>query len=623
MSEQLEVQVLELTSIVQQLIDDSVTISDLTALVAGLAVDDVIVIKQTGTGITLKATVQDFLDAVDAVNYVERINTDAFIGDRISPKELTDHGFDVTRDLNKKIGLSVHNEDTTGDSAHSELSVGDSSLYGGLGMVYFGSGYSINSMSYMAGKVALYSTKKLYFLDSTDAGFEWRSGATPATMTKTMGLDENGNLDVIGNITAVAFVTIGGLVTQFVMGDGSLFTGYWAFKDVATGLPNGSSLTDAYREGLLGLNEANPEENLDILGSMKLEDLYANGARLRVALGGENILSELGFPANGAKGMNIDLTPSTGSSEETDGMKLQLFMSDVIGLGQAYNLLSGLGFSDNAGTTYNRIQSFKQTGGNGYVTSIQNTFGVLKSHIRNQSLGLVTGQALEALIEFHNENGTEINTTSITPHLTKLGQLIQLATGYGAGTFVEGYTHTDTLAKTGTAPTTIGALAFPIGVDANGNLMAAKRSFAKLTQEHATTVGGGSTVAATWNKRILNTEVDPDSIVTLEVDNTFTLTTGRYRVWGSSVVISPNRARARIYNVTDASTAVLGDSSYGNPPSAPAVKSFVVGIITVVGTKNFRFEHYTEQAFATQGMGVASSDGEPEVYAQLEIEKLN
>ena len=617
----LEQQVADNAAAINLLKQNAVGIADLILHAGGTPeADDLIIIRIDATGQTLSIKYSDLITAITTL--VKRITTDSFSGDRISPDDTLVHGFDVTRDLNKKIGLTVHNANA-GSSAHSEVSVGDANLYGGLSIAFYGPGYADNGMTYMQDKVAIFANRKLFFLDSSNGGFEWRSGANAAAMIKKMGLDENGNLDATGNITAVAFVTIGGLVTQFVMGDGSLFGGYWAFKDVATGLPNGSSTTDAYREGLLGLNEPNPEESLDIIGSQKLENTYANGAKLRVALGGENILSELGFPVNGAKGMNIDLTPSTGSDEETDGMKLQFFLSDVIGLGQAYNLLSGLGFSDNAGTTYNRIQSFKQTGGNGYVTSMQNTFGALKSHIRNQSLGLAVGRALEALIEFHNENGTESNDTRITPHLTEIGQLIKLATGYSAGTFKEGYTHTDSLVKTGTAPTTIGALVYPLGVDANGNLMAAKRSFAKLTQEHATTVGGGSTVATTWNKRTLNTEVDPDSIVTLEVDNTFTLTTGRYRVWGSSVVISPNRARARIYNVTDASTAILGDSSYGNPPSAPAVKSFVVGIITVVGTKNFRFEHYTEQAFAAQGMGVASSDGEPEVYAQLEIEKLN
>ena len=42
---------------------------------------------------------------------------------------------------------------------------------------------------------------------------------------------------------------------------------------------------------------------------------------------------------------------------------------------------------------------------------------------------------------------------------------------YGSGTFIESYTHTDTLAKTGTAETTIGAATFGLAVDADGNVM--------------------------------------------------------------------------------------------------------------------------------------------------------
>ena len=61
---QLETQVKDLTLALQQLIDQSVAVADLTALTAGLQDDDVIVINIDSSGQTLKAKVSDLKLAI-------------------------------------------------------------------------------------------------------------------------------------------------------------------------------------------------------------------------------------------------------------------------------------------------------------------------------------------------------------------------------------------------------------------------------------------------------------------------------------------------------------------------------------------------------------------------------
>lgn len=287
--------------------------------------------------------------------------------------------------------------------------------------------------------------------------------------------------DISGYLTATGFKVPSGTASGFLKANGSVDTGDYlltanapySFKNVLTGFPNTSTTNDAYREGKIGLNEPNPVEQLDLIGSFKQEYTYANGLKFRAAFGGENINSELGFPSGGVKGMNIDVFPKTGSYEETDGIKLSAFMADVTGVGQAYSLFGGYGFSNNAGTTYNRLQLFRSTANDESYSSSLQSYNALygSAWVRNYTVGVGDGFDKEPLVEIRLDNLTEANSSYFTPHVSKIGGLLKVSSKYADNTFKQGYTHTDNYLNTGTLSTSLGEPKYSLTVDSNSNVV--------------------------------------------------------------------------------------------------------------------------------------------------------
>ena len=98
--------------------------------------------------------------------------------------------------------------------------------------------------------------------------------------------------------------TIGWLVGQVnEINAGGAGTSGWA--EVGTGTPANTTTEDITRTGKTGMGEATPEEMLDVVGTeagasgaVKFDYTYASGAVSRVQFGGQNVLSEIGVPAD-------------------------------------------------------------------------------------------------------------------------------------------------------------------------------------------------------------------------------------------------------------------------------------------------------------------------------------
>lgn len=149
---------------------------------------------------------------------------------------------------------------------------------------------------------------------------------------------------------------------------------------------------------------------------------------------------------------------------------------------------------------------------------------------------------------------------------------------------------------------------------------------AYLSDQKASGTQGGSSVAGTQT-RTLNTIVDSTGIVGSLSSNQFTLPAGTYKIDASCPAYYVARHRARIRNITDGTTALLGTSEYalsngtGNN-DAPQTRSFISGEIVITSSKTFELQHYTQNSTATTGLGAASSSGENEVYATVTITKI-
>lgn len=144
---------------------------------------------------------------------------------------------------------------------------------------------------------------------------------------------------------------------------------------------------------------------------------------------------------------------------------------------------------------------------------------------------------------------------------------------------------------------------------------------AYLKDVKASGTSGGTSTAGSWNTRDLNTVEGDTEFVSL-ASNQFTLEAGKYEIEFDTVLAQPNGAKARLYNVTDASTAIVGlttrtanvDDSHVNPRG--------VGTITIGNTKVFELQYRVQTGKTTNGLGYSSNFGEDEIYSQVKITKL-
>lgn len=147
---------------------------------------------------------------------------------------------------------------------------------------------------------------------------------------------------------------------------------------------------------------------------------------------------------------------------------------------------------------------------------------------------------------------------------------------------------------------------------------------AVLTDEQTSGTAGGTFSSGAWRTRVLNTKYDPNSIITSLSSNQFVLPAGTYHINAVAPAYAVNRHKAKLYNITDASDAVIGSSAYSTTGIADTdvETSDVIGIFTIAGAKTFEVQHQGQTTSTTNGFGIASSFSVVEVYTQVTITKI-
>lgn len=134
----------------------------------------------------------------------------------------------------------------------------------------------------------------------------------------------------------------------------------------------------------------------------------------------------------------------------------------------------------------------------------------------------------------------------------------------------------------------------------------------------------GPASAGVWNTRSLNAtslnEISGASLSSSQV----TLPAGTYYAEGSAPGHYVNGHKARLRNVTDGTTALVGTSEYSGAIDQPSVatRSTVCGRFTINAQKTFELQHYTQSANTGNGFGVQSNSSEVEIYSELKIWKV-
>jgi hypothetical protein len=145
---------------------------------------------------------------------------------------------------------------------------------------------------------------------------------------------------------------------------------------------------------------------------------------------------------------------------------------------------------------------------------------------------------------------------------------------------------------------------------------------AVLQDIKANNVAGGTAVTAVWTARTLNTvSSDPNGLIIDLASNEWTVAAGAYQVKVLAPFHFTRGTRLRLYDVTNSVVIGYGPSLYINNGVDMEVSLNVR--ITPHKDNVYRLEYYCERGGHTDGLGVASNVGQPEIYTTLELTRLD
>lgn len=144
---------------------------------------------------------------------------------------------------------------------------------------------------------------------------------------------------------------------------------------------------------------------------------------------------------------------------------------------------------------------------------------------------------------------------------------------------------------------------------------------AAVWEEQANGVNGGASVVGIQT-RVLTDFYDPSGVIINNFgSNQFVLRAGTYKVNGYTNSVGSDQSKGFLRNVTDGTMAVVGSSNFIDSV-ADGVSNRIDGFFTITAPKFFSIQLYVAGALGNNGLGVATTDGQPERYTYLEITKI-
>jgi hypothetical protein len=174
----------------------------------------------------------------------------------------------------------------------------------------------------------------------------------------------------------------------------------------------------------------------------------------------------------------------------------------------------------------------------------------------------------------------------------------------------------------------IGVKAEQVVTDVQGAFISstniANQNVAIIQDQKASGADGGTFTSGAWQTRTLNTIANNMGAPVSLSSNQITLPAGTYRIYASAPVYYVNRHQARLRNITDSTTTLVGTGEYSEASGDGTVtRSIINGVFTITSSKVFEIQHYCQTTNTSDGFGLAQSTGEIEIYASIEIERLD
>ena len=144
-------------------------------------------------------------------------------------------------------------------------------------------------------------------------------------------------------------------------------------------------------------------------------------------------------------------------------------------------------------------------------------------------------------------------------------------------------------------------------------------AYAILKQVESANTDGGSS-GTDWTDRVINTEIDPSSIVSIS-SNKFTLGAGNYLIKFRATFWDTEDARLRIYDVTNSAERIISGIGYGATAYYRNPWTEGIGRLTPSGSTEYKLQGKADIARSNTGHGYPSNMGTTEEYVQIEIYK--
>ena len=139
--------------------------------------------------------------------------------------------------------------------------------------------------------------------------------------------------------------------------------------------------------------------------------------------------------------------------------------------------------------------------------------------------------------------------------------------------------------------------------------------------EKTSGTNGGTATSGAWRTRDLNASQFNNISGASLASNQITLPAGTYLIEGECQCVAIDVNQVRFENITDSTTAVLGQNMYTEQSSNVGNMARVSGVFTIAGSKAFEFQQQCTFTKTNNGFGVANSFG-TNVYASITITKV-
>lgn len=134
-----------------------------------------------------------------------------------------------------------------------------------------------------------------------------------------------------------------------------------------------------------------------------------------------------------------------------------------------------------------------------------------------------------------------------------------------------------------------------------------------LSDQQPTGTNDGTFTAGSWLTRTLNTVSNGNGTLS---NNQFTLEPGLYTISVAAPAYCVNGHQARLQNVTDGVTTMLGTTGFSPNSGGSMTSSYINGQFSITKTTVFEIQHICATTQANNGFGIASGFG-TEIYTNV------